>query len=441
MFLASVVASKAGATPKSLFVQATSVPTGADAYQTRTWFHKVCMAHRTPGSPDFIYNLVLSEIAETSGTLATAALDIIEDYYGCFDNVFVGTVNLPHADPYVSGMKDASFRWDNINLSVAVANAYQTRFSQKFPGQDFHWYVSYEANLNYLASDTALKNAYAAFLLELSNQLNVIRPGAVLWSPAFWTPFASVPNPTALRNALSDVFTTAPGITWLHFQDFVGQAARKNCNTGNVTYGFTAADGIGYFGLVNQANPGSLASVRVNMEHFILGDVTTCGTWYMEPSEPAELAAREAAYETANVPIGASWEIRWWYLAHYGPVGQECNQPEVCDGQDNNCNLLVDEGCPEPDAGVSDAGLGDAGGFDAAVHSDAVVGPDAEGYLDASDAATPDASPVPDDGGPKLPGAVSGCTCTQGSREGLGFVWWLAFIGILGFWLRRRRQA
>ncbi len=425
------------AVQKSLFVQATSVPTGSDAYITRTWFQKVCTDHRTAGSANYISNLVLSEIADTQGNLMTDALDIIEDYYGCFDNIFVGTRNLDHSDPYVTGMKDSTFRWDNINLSVLVANAYEARFNQLTPAAGYHWYISYEANLNYLASDVTLKNAYAAYLLELSTQLNAIRSGAVLWSPAFWTPYNSVPSHAALQNAISDVLTTAPGITWLHFQDFVGQAASYNCTTTTTSYGFGAADAIGYYGLVSAANPGTVASVRINMEHFILGDIATCGSWYIVAGDPTEHAAREAAYEAAGAPIGASWEIRWWYQAHYGQVGQQCNQVEVCDGVDNDCDLQIDEGCPPPtpDAGVSDAALSDAALSDAAL-SDAALSDAALSDAALSDAALSDAALS--DAGTDDGGGSGGCGCHKSRVPASPMMILFPMLMLLLLHLRRR---
>ena len=34
------------------------------------------------------------------------------------------------------------------------------------------------------------------------------------------------------------------------------------------------------------------------------------------PGDPAEHARREDAYRRLGVPLGASWEIRFWYPAH-----------------------------------------------------------------------------------------------------------------------------
>ncbi|MBK8015190.1 MAG: hypothetical protein IPK13_28100 [Deltaproteobacteria bacterium] len=83
---------------------------------------------------------------------------------------------------------------------------------------------------------------------------------------------------------------------------------------------------------------GALASLQVNMELFASG-LGPCGVFTCcAPGDPVEQAQREADYKTAGVPIGASFELRYWYLSLYGPTGQECNQPEVCNGVDDDCD-------------------------------------------------------------------------------------------------------
>ena len=421
---------KAGAVPKSLFVQVTSVPAGAEAYRTRTWFKKICDNHRSVGSPNYIQDLVLSEVADQNGTLDAARLSIVEDYFGCFDNVFVGTANLDHADPYVAGMKDSTFRWDNILLSEKIAQAYDARFQQKFPGQAFHWYVSYEANLNAFSLDTTLKNAYAAYLLELSNRLTAVRAGSVLWSPAFWTQYAAVSDQTALRSAIADVMAAAPKVNWLHFQDFVGQAAKQNCSTAAVTYGFNASDGIGYYNLINQAVGSKLASLRVNMEHFVSGGAG-CPSGGLYPGESTELSARENAYQTAGVPIGASWEVRWWYRALYGMEDATCNQAEVCNSTDDNCDLKVDEGgvCGGTGGSATGGVAGNAtGGGSGSPGSGGTAGGSA-GSSSAGAAATgaTNAGRASDDGG---------CGCTIAPSSTFRLLRWCAML--LGLVLRRK---
>lgn len=324
--------------PRGLFVQVASVPTGAEAWKARKWFEAVCQHHRMPGTADYIYDLVLSDTGDANGDLYVAQLDLVDDYFHCFDNVFMGTVDLPWPGDsagqsrYLHGIMDSGYRWDNILLSRKIADALIARY----PTLPFHWYLTLEANLNYFTgsnvggtnySGAQIREAYKAYILQLSGDLYQKRAGAVLWSPAFWSPWSTLDSTTrsSLAASISNLLHATPRLTWLHFQDFIGQGSDVRCTATNVcspwqkpTYTFTCNDAVGYHGLLAAAVPTTVISLAVNQEMFIVGTDSSDAFKAMFPADPVELDARQQCYAQHGVPIGTSWEIRWWYLARYG---------------------------------------------------------------------------------------------------------------------------
>lgn len=327
-----VAAAVTHAEPRELFVQVSSVYTGSEAYKTRAWFEKACA--QTPK----LDGLVLGNAADAQGELYTAQLDIVDDYFHCFSNIFIGTVEPDWAgpgSPYVEGIVDPQFRWQQINLSRAVAD----KLLARYPAVYFHWYITYEANLNFFVGDDvrvdrtvgtpisgyAVKEAYKAFLYQLSGDLYAKRQRTVLWSPTFWTPYASLSatQRSELQSAVRDVLVGSVRVNWLHFQDLIGQQSYVVCQSFSscyprVTYPIGCDNTVGYYGLLKAATSSTqVVSLRTNMEMFIMQRAP--GNQYgIMPADKNELIEREACYGRNSVPIGASWEIRWWYLSYYG---------------------------------------------------------------------------------------------------------------------------
>ena len=314
--------------PKSLFISISALEKVPDA-RIREWFEHIAACHRQPGTPQRIDSLVLTGIAEadpadpdgTSALLlaspppgmglkgyhpARHQLDIVSQYFKCFDSIYVGTMNLRWRGPgnaYTAGIQDADFRRRNIRFSTNIMD----RFIATYPGLKFRWYISYEANLNYF-TNPKIKDAYAAYNLELGNEMKARRNTDILWSPNFWSRYNSVPetNRAALAANLKDHFSRVP-ITEVHFQDHRGGSSALLPSRR-----FTVDDTRRYYDLL--AGLGG-PSVRVNVEMFVRSEQTGRGA---APMQHADYVQRMKDYAKAHLPLGASWEIRQWYAAHQG---------------------------------------------------------------------------------------------------------------------------
>ncbi len=313
--------------PKSLFISPSALWNIPDA-KIREWFEHISAHHRTPGSPQRIDALVLSDIADVdpgdpSGSsarlLATPAagmptnwchplnhkLDVIAPHFKNFDAVYVGTAHIAWkgaGNAYDTGILDAGFRQKNLRIATNALD----RFIARYPDLNFKWYISYEANLNCF-TDPKIKDAYVAYLAELCRQMRARREAPILWSPNCWSKFDSLSetNRAALVVSLKDFFARVP-ITDLHYQDFMGGSSASG------PYRFTPQDVKGYYDLL--AGLGG-PRVRVNVEMFVVTDLKS---FSLAPMSHADYVQRMRDYDKLQLPLGASWEIRYWYPAHQG---------------------------------------------------------------------------------------------------------------------------
>jgi len=312
---AMAASSTDGAAKKSLFI---TVPYPSTSALINDLNH-ICNEHKDPGQEDYIFNAVVQNVADANGAIngpRKTHLDILVQYFPggarpCFDNAFIGTVyrdwdwrNRTNTGQrqswcwqsrYCGGILDEAFRWENINASAVAAS----NFKSMYPGINVHWYVTYEANLVWFGNtgySTSIRQAYEAYLIGL---INVLQPyygtSAVVWSPAFWSKYYSVPYSSRvnIKNQLNTMFwnvkayTNGRGVDWLHFQDFMGQAPGS----------MTTADVRRWYNLRNSMSY-NFASLRVNMEQF--------GT------HRSEHMARENDYDRWGIPLGASFSMKTW---------------------------------------------------------------------------------------------------------------------------------
>lgn len=288
-----------------------------DSAEVSKWFDRV-VKDRRKDSPYYIGTLALNLLARKFPDgrirLWEQQLDWIKDYLPHFDNLFVGTI-APEELTAAPDITDSNFRQRHISVSEGVANQFIDYLRTRNITIPIHWYIEWEANLNRFTSGTH-KNAWKAYLLQFTNHLTEISHGnglnepEFLWSPYFRKRFGRLlaPERSILISRIRDVLQSVPRLGWLHFQDGVGRDARKNPN-GTITYRTTAEDVINYYRhILVAASGGNLRSGLINMEFYVDENA-------ISPGDPFEHEDRQCKYMRANIPVGVSWEVRWWYIS------------------------------------------------------------------------------------------------------------------------------
>ncbi|HZD22264.1 MAG TPA: hypothetical protein VE569_02520 [Acidimicrobiia bacterium] len=278
-----------GATKKSLFIQVGSY----DPNLLAKHLDHVYEAHKDPTMDDYIFNVVLNEIGE-DGELHPNMDTILRYLPGeekqAFQNVFIGShvVRLPG-----KWITDIEYRWANLREQKALWQA-AMRYRSNRP---WHYYIDHEGVLDFF-SRWRYKRAIEAFLIQSCRDAFFVQPNrAILWSPYWDNP------PTWLaKHNLKQVFNNLPryapqGINWLHLQDTVG-----------ARFGQTKEQAVEWFRVLDDIYDWD--SLRMNMDYF----VRTSGG--LAPADPLEVQARENWYEQQGIPVGASWELRWWMDNH-----------------------------------------------------------------------------------------------------------------------------
>lgn len=296
--------------PSGWFLQLSSLAPSYSPTAVVGWVRAACSA--APGRA----TLVLQDVADDSGQLATRYLDPIAAYlpggaHHCIAHLYVGTLEPAWSGAgslYVQGISNATFRRTFIAQSAAIAR----QFVHRYPYLRFGWYVTMEANLNELYYP-AIRSAYAALLDQLQATLASVRQvSGYLWSPAFWYPYSSyhsnVLGMTGLTHQLALLFSALRAetrIPSIDLQDFVAASACQP--VGNRMTAQDAASWVRYLASVPGAPP-----VTLNVEWYQLN----CTNGGVSPPDPAALAQRLAVYTAARTPLGPAFELRYWALQH-----------------------------------------------------------------------------------------------------------------------------
>jgi hypothetical protein len=306
----------AGPSSPSVIVQMSTIAMDYTPAELAAMIAQICPAGVNPTG-----QLVLQDVADSSGNLLTSYIDAIEPYLPggspnpCFSSVYVGTAE-PAAwtgsgSPYIDGVEDPTYVSTWLSASQAVAQ----QFVADFPNLDIGWYVTYEANLNYLYYPAVLAG-YESLLSSDISSLRALRPGApVMWSPAFWWQYSSYHTNTlgmtGLATNLEALFTSLQsvgGLNQIDLQDFV--------------------EGSACWGTANQVTPSDAANwvkflqgltgaptITINTEQYSWD----CSNGGILDGNAADVQAREAYYISQGLTLGPAFELRYW-LANHEPA-------------------------------------------------------------------------------------------------------------------------
>ena len=299
-------ASAASPPQTGLFIQVASLGPTYSPAQVRSWIERTCKGR----------TVVLQGVAGEDGRLFQSYLDVIVPFLpggarACFSRAFVGTVDTAWTGPgtkYVEGVQDPTFTQRYLSLSKAAATAFVSRY----PRARVDWYVTYEADLNQLYYP-GVHQAFRSLLTTEMRNLRAVRPGAVMWSPAFAYPYSAYRGNTAgmsqLRANLVDLFATlsrdAGGLQFLDLQDYVGASS---CEPG--WNRMTPQDAVGWVGFLSSLE--KIPNVQLNVEQYAVD----CATGTIHSGDPNELASRTSFYRNRNIVLGPAFEIRYWMQAN-----------------------------------------------------------------------------------------------------------------------------
>ena len=304
--------------PLGLFVEVSSLIWDQSFGGARNWLDRIVTDYRP--RMETLALIIIAKKDDNGGiSLYETELDSIKDYLPQFDYLFIGHIP-PNAVVTDFNIRKASHRSAHINAARDVANQFiQYLRDRNITIPIINWYIEPEANLNSFGQfdGDSIANAYKEYILQFTDVLtnvshdNGLNEPEFLWSPYFPSSFLSQITRTLLKNRLGNLLASVPRLRWLHVQDGVGARSTKHPN-GHVTYRLTAEDVIWYDNNILVPVSGTLESNRINMEFFVFDEQGN-----MPPGDPGEHVLRQRMYEEANVPIGISFEIRYWYGSLY----------------------------------------------------------------------------------------------------------------------------
>lgn len=284
---------------KSIFIQVQWY----DPHELERHLEHIYQEHRDPNKDDYIYNVVLDEIGSAKGL--SSNLWLIAPYLPggrkqCFDNVFVGSHYMRWHGPgnaYREGIQDSAHRWRNLNMQKNLWK----KVVHAYPNVPWHFYINHEGVLDYF-DEPNIRNSYEAYLIQSARDAAEVKRGAALmWAPAIWSARAlNWREESGIARVFKNVklWSNTRGVTWLHFQDMQGRRYRPALRT--VVQWYNELKRLNMFD-----------SLRVDMELF-----RTMGDGTIVADTAYNVSKREKYYKRKGVPIGASWELRWWFQNH-----------------------------------------------------------------------------------------------------------------------------